>query len=96
MHVVVESLEQKDVGNGLAHGLGRVSVEADPVAGRSASADAPCSCAGLHGGGFDVDVMRLERDAVGLGERVFEGERRLHGVAGVAAMDEVTEAGHLV
>ena len=86
VNVVVESLEQEDVGNGLAHGLGRVGIEADPIAGRSASADAPCPGAGLHGGGFDVGKMRLERYAVRLGEHVFEGE----GVeAGLLLMGEV-------
>ena len=39
--------------------------------------------------------MRLEWNVVGLGEDVFEGERRFHGVACVTAVDEVSEAGHL-
>ena len=40
--------------------------------------------------------MGLERKAVGLGEHVLKGKGGLHGVAGVTAVHEVAELGHLV
>ena len=96
VHVVVHSLLEEDRGDGLADGLGGVVVKADPIAGRAASADAPCPGAGVHRGGLDFFEVRLERDAVGLGEHVLEGKGGFHGVAGVAAVHEVAELGHLV
>ena len=80
----------------MADGVGGVLVKADPIAGRAATADAPCPGAGIHRGGLDFIEVGLERNAMGFGEYVLEGKGGFHGVAGVAAVHEVAELGHLV
>ena len=94
--VVIQAVLEEDRGDGLSDVVGGVPVEADPIAGGAASADAPGPCAGVHGGSLHFFVVRLERDAVGLGEHVLECKGGFHGVTSVAAVHEVAELGHLV